>query len=67
MNAMTAENLSSAYGGKSQAYMRYKIWGEKANKDGFPTVGRLFRATSEAEEVLLCLICKAKKEIFKKF
>lgn len=51
MNKMTAENLRSAFGGESQAHMRYRIWGEKAEKDGFPTVARLFAATSDAEQV----------------
>lgn len=62
MNAMTAENLRSAYGGESQAHMRYRIWGEKAEKDGFPTVARLFMATSDAEEVHATLHFKALKD-----
>lgn len=59
MNAMTQDNLRSAFGGESQAHMRYRIWGEKANKDGFPTVGRLFMATSDAEQVHATLHFKA--------
>ena len=51
MNAMTAENLRSSYGGESQAHMRYKVWGEKAAKEGFANVARLFDAVSYAEEV----------------
>ncbi len=52
MKAMTAQNLRSAFGGESQAHMRYRIWGgDKADEDGFPTVARLFRATSDAEEI----------------
>ena len=62
MNAMTAENLRSAFGGESQAHMRYRIWADKANKDGFPTVGRLFMATSDAEEVHATLHFKALKD-----
>ncbi len=62
MNAMTAENLRSAFGGESQAHMRYRIWGDKAKKDGFPTVGRLFLATSDAEEVHATLHFKALKD-----
>ena len=46
MNAMTAENLRSAFGGESQAHMRYLAWADKAEKDGFENVGRLFRAIS---------------------
>ena len=62
MNAMTAENLRSAFGGESQAHMRYRIWGDKAEKDGFPTVKRLFMATSDAEEVHATLHFKALKD-----
>ncbi|HHV46224.1 MAG TPA: Rubrerythrin-2 [Tissierellia bacterium] len=62
MNDMTASNLRSAFGGESQAHMRYRIWAEKANKDGFPTVGRLFMATSDAEEVHATLHFKALKD-----
>ncbi len=51
MNAMTENNLKSAFGGESMAHMRYRIWGKQATKDGFPTVGRLFLATSDAEQV----------------
>ena len=63
MNAMTAENLRSAFGGESQAHMRYRIWSDKANKDGFPTVARLFMATSDAEEVHATLHFKALKDV----
>lgn len=62
MNIMTAENLRSAFGGESQAHMRYRIWSDKAKKDGFPTVSRLFMATSDAEEVHATLHFKALKD-----
>ena len=51
MNAMTEANLKSAYGGESMAHMRYLLWAEKADEDGFAGVGRLFRAISYAEQV----------------
>ncbi|NMB44643.1 MAG: rubrerythrin family protein [Clostridiales bacterium] len=51
MNQTTAKNLQSAFGGESQAHMRYMSWGEKANQDGFPTVQTLFNAISYAEEI----------------
>ena len=44
---------------ESQAHMRYRIWGDKATKDGFPNVGRLFMATSDAEQVHATLHFKA--------
>ncbi len=50
-NAMTADFLRSAYGGESMAHMRYLIWGEHAEKNGFPNIGRLFRAIAYAEQV----------------
>lgn len=59
---MTADNLRSAYGGESQAHMRYRIWAEKAEKDGFPTVARLFMATSDAEQVHATYHFKALKD-----
>jgi len=33
------------------AHMRYLVWGDKADKDGFPNVARLFRAIAYAEQV----------------
>lgn len=63
MNAMTQDNLRSAYGGESQAHMRYRIWAQKAEKDGFPNVARLFMATSDAEQVHATLHFKALKDI----
>ncbi len=61
MNAMTAGNLRSAFGGESMAHMRYRIWGAQATKDGFANVGRLFQATSDAEQVHATLHFKALK------
>lgn len=51
VRAMTQENLRSAFGGESQAHMRYRIWAQTAEKEGFPNVARLFNATSDAEQV----------------
>jgi rubrerythrin len=48
---MTAANLRSAFGGESQAHMRYIVWGKKAEEEGFPNVARLFKAIAYAEEV----------------
>lgn len=48
-NAMTADFLRSAYGGESMAHMRYIIWGDAAEKDGYPNIARLFKATAYAE------------------
>lgn len=51
MNSMTADNLRSAFGGESMAHMRYRIWGQKAQKEGFDNIGRLFTAIARAEKV----------------
>jgi len=51
MRDMTAAHLRSAFGGESQAHMRYLAWGDVADKEGFKSVGRLFRAVSFAEQV----------------
>lgn len=48
-NAMTADFLRSAYGGESMAHMRYLIWADVADQEGYPNVGRLFRAIANAE------------------
>ncbi len=50
-NDMTVQNLQSAFGGESQAYQRYIVWGNKAEEDGFPNVGLLFKAIAYAEQV----------------
>jgi rubrerythrin len=48
---MTKENLEAAFAGESQAHMRYKIFADKAEQEGYPEVARLFRAISYAEQV----------------
>lgn len=62
VRAMTQDNLRSAFGGESQAHMRYRIWAVTAEKEGFPNVARLFNATSDAEQVHATLHFKALKE-----
>ena len=51
MHDMTASNLRSAFAGESQAHMRYLIFADKAKKEGFPNVARLFDAIAYAERV----------------
>lgn len=51
MKKMTADNLSAAFAGESQAHMRYLIFADKAEQEGKPNVARLFRAISFAEQV----------------
>ena len=50
-NAMTADFLRSAHGGESLAHMRYLIWGDMAENEGFPKIATLLRAIAYAERV----------------
>jgi len=45
----TDENLQTAFAGESQANHKYTAFAKKADKDGFPVVAKLFRATAKAE------------------
>jgi rubrerythrin len=63
MRAMTAGNLRSAFGGESMASMRYLIWADQAEKEGFPNVARLFRAVSYAERVHATNHFRAMKDV----
>ena len=51
MRKMTKANLEAAFAGESQAHMKYAIFADKAEREGFPEVARLFRAISYAERV----------------
>ena len=43
------ENLKHAFAGESQANRRYLYFARRADIEGYPDVGGLFRDTSEAE------------------
>src|SRR3954462_8440111 len=45
----THENLKAAFAGESQANRRYLYFARRADIEGYPDVGGLFRHTSEAE------------------
>lgn len=47
----TPDNLKEAFAGESQANRKYIAFAEKAEKDGFPNIARLFRTTAEAETI----------------
>ncbi|HDI00644.1 MAG: rubrerythrin family protein [Candidatus Latescibacterota bacterium] len=51
MRRMTEEGLRAAFAGESQAHMRYLIFAQKAEEEGYPNIARLFRAISFAEQV----------------
>jgi len=45
------EYLKEAFAGESQANRKYLAFAAKADQEGYPQVGRLFRAAAEAETV----------------
>lgn len=47
----TETNLKEAFAGESQANRKYLAFAEKADKEGYPQVAKLFRAAAEAETV----------------
>jgi len=51
MEKMTLANVSDAFAGESQAHMKYLNFADKAEKEGFPNVARLFQAASFAEQI----------------
>ncbi len=51
MKKMTQANLEEAFAGESMAHMKYLIFADKAKKEGFPNVARLFKAVAYAERV----------------
>lgn len=51
MHPMTKENLKAAFSGESQAHMKYLIFAEKAEQEGFRNIAKLFSAIAYAERV----------------
>ncbi|MEA3309002.1 MAG: rubrerythrin family protein [Chloroflexota bacterium] len=51
MRKMTEANLKTAFAGESQAHMKYVAFADQAQREGYPGVGRLFRAIAYAERV----------------
>ncbi len=51
MQEMTKSNLKEAFAGESQAHVKYTIFADKAEQEGYPEVARLFRAIAYAEWV----------------
>ncbi|MBU4174171.1 MAG: hypothetical protein KKB90_12865 [Actinobacteria bacterium] len=47
----TRENLHTAYQRESKASVRLKVYAEKADKEDYPGVARLFRAIAESETI----------------
>ena len=61
--ATTKENLDTAFSGESQAYQKYSAFAEKAEKDGFTNIAKLFRTTAEAEKIHAAGHLKAMEKI----
>ena len=51
MKKMTEQNLINAFGGESQAHMRYLHFANQAEKEGFNNVSGLFQAIAHAEYI----------------
>jgi len=51
MKKMTEQHLINAFGGESQAHMRYLHFANQAEKENFSNVARLFKAIAHAEYV----------------
>lgn len=49
--AQTIKNLNAAFQGESNASNRYAKFAVKAEKEGYPEVAKLFRATSASEAI----------------
>lgn len=51
MGEKTQKNLKLAFQGESEAYFRNQAFAKAADKEGYPQVGKLFRAIAEGEAV----------------
>jgi rubrerythrin len=51
MKEMTKSNMQTAFAGESQAHMKYMIFADLAEREGFPNIARLFRAASFSEQM----------------
>ena len=51
MAKMTEKSLNEAFAGESQAHMKYLNFSQAAEAEGYPNVGKLFKAIAFAEQV----------------
>jgi rubrerythrin len=51
MEYKTDSNIQEAFAGESQANRRYTFFAERADKEGYPQLAKLFRAVAEAEMI----------------
>jgi len=63
MQEMTKKNLEKAFSGEAQAHMKYLIFSEKAESQGFSNLARLFKGIAFAEKVHATNHLKALEQI----
>ncbi len=51
MKEMTSRAIKDALAGESQAYFKYLVYSEVAQKEGYENIAKLFRAIAYAEKV----------------
>lgn len=51
MKKMTEKSLQEAFAGESMAHMKYLIFSDVAEREGFPKIAKLFKAIAFAEQV----------------
>lgn len=51
MKKMTEKSLNEAFTGESMAHMKYLIFSQIAEEEGYPNIARLFKAIGYAEQV----------------
>lgn len=51
MDEKVLKDLMDAFAGESQANRKYLLYAEKAEKEGYKNVAKLFRAAAEAEQI----------------
>jgi rubrerythrin len=63
MDEKIREALREAYVGEAKAVLRLKMFAEKADKDGYPQIARLFRVIAFSEEIHGMRALRVLKEI----
>ena len=59
----TTDALQQAYTGEAKASLRLKVYAEKAEKEGYPQIAKLFRVIAFSEEIHGARALKILKEI----
>jgi len=59
----TTDALQQAYAGEAKASLRLKVYAEKAEKEGYPQIAKLFRVIAFSEEIHGARALKILKEI----